>query len=184
MSWCRRTILLNPHFVATVHAFLLTGCATFATLSSDRVEGTMFEDRALPRSLPRVYSGLLTDLHCLGALFGEGQGGQIGFWCILDVPLSLAADTLILPYTGYEQLRFGSFRPRLVPEVHEAAERHREEQRHWYVEGCRRVLARADSGPYVEQCKRDLSSESDTNALPARSPDELPSDGGPGSFRP
>src|SRR6266849_4036692 len=98
-----------------------SGCATVFTLSSDRVEGNMCELPDGPRSFPRIYSGVLGDGYCLGGSAMQRAPealSQVGLLCFLDIPLSLVADTVVLPFRIYEQIRFGNFHPRLVPEVH------------------------------------------------------------------
>ena len=64
---------------------------------------------------------------------------QIGFVCILDIAFSAVADTIVLPYTLYEQIRFGNFRPRLVDSVHERAERRRHLDEQGRLEACERT---------------------------------------------
>ncbi|HXL39680.1 MAG TPA: YceK/YidQ family lipoprotein [Myxococcales bacterium] len=100
--------------------FLLTGCASVYMLSPDRVEGTMYdESRHVPSTFPRLYSGVLVDAWCGFETFRVGgEAFQVGLFCFLDLPLSLAADTVLLPYKAYTQIRYGNFQPRLVPEMH------------------------------------------------------------------
>jgi len=50
---------------------------------------------------PRVYSGVVFDFWALN--------DPVGALLILDIPFSLIADTLILPFTLYEQARYGSY---------------------------------------------------------------------------
>jgi uncharacterized protein YceK len=59
-------------------------------------------------TLPRIYSGTLFDFRCfLRPEMHETQG--IGGFCLVDVPFSLIADTVILPLTIYEQVKYGSY---------------------------------------------------------------------------
>jgi len=89
-------------------------CATVFTLSTDRVEGTMFESYDAPRSLPRVFSGVAADALCVA---GGGEG--ITPLCLLDLPLSVVGDIAVLPFTAYQQVRHGNFHPRCIPEQRE-----------------------------------------------------------------
>ena len=142
----------------------LCGCATIYSLSSDRMEGEMHEDTSHPRSLPRLYSGVVVDGYCVGQSFSEGReaAGQIGFFCLLDVPLSLVVDTLVLPYTAYQQIRFGNFKPRFVEAEHAAALKRAEQSRQDRQEACRRLLARdAGDSSYQEWCRRQLEPDAE-----------------------
>jgi uncharacterized protein YceK len=58
--------------------------------------------------LPRVYSGVLFDLTCLWRPEAYATDTIAGF-CFFDLPLSLVADTVILPLTLYEQIKYGSY---------------------------------------------------------------------------
>jgi uncharacterized protein YceK len=59
----------------------------------------MYEDRALAQSQPRVYSGVYDDAWCLGRVPSQGGegAGPIVLFCVLDVPLSAIADTVVMP---------------------------------------------------------------------------------------
>jgi len=58
--------------------------------------------------LPRIYSGTMFDFRCfLRPEMHDTQG--IGGFCLVDTPFSLIADTLILPLTIYEQIKYGSY---------------------------------------------------------------------------
>jgi len=59
-------------------------------------------------SLPRIYSGTVFDFRCfLHPEMHDTQG--IGVFCLVDVPFSFIADTVILPLTIYEQIKYGSY---------------------------------------------------------------------------
>ena len=59
-------------------------------------------------ALPRIYSGTLFDLRCFfRPAMHETQG--IGGFCLVDLPFSIVADTVILPLTIYEQVKYGSY---------------------------------------------------------------------------
>jgi uncharacterized protein YceK len=66
-------------------------------------------DWRLPEpALPRIYSGTLFDFRCfLHPDMHSTQG--IGGFCLVDVPFSIVADTIILPLTIYEQVKYGSY---------------------------------------------------------------------------
>ncbi len=58
--------------------------------------------------LSRIYSGIQFDFRCfLRPEMHETQG--IGGFCLIDVPFSIIADTVILPLTIYEQIKYGSY---------------------------------------------------------------------------
>ncbi len=97
-------------------AVLLGSCGTIATRSEEF-------DRRLPkdRSLVRVYSGVLWDLNVMDPSTGIGQPPDedpeepyFNVLYIFDVPFSFIADTLMLPFTIYEQTVHGSYRRRGV----------------------------------------------------------------------
>jgi len=95
------------------------GCATLWTLSSDRVEHALCHTPGAPHAFPRVFSGIHSDLLCLGRITAGPSDGLLAVMCLIDAPLSLAGDTIVLPFTIYRQIGFGSFHPRLVPEMDE-----------------------------------------------------------------
>ena len=133
----------------TLTALLLGGCATMATLSADRVEGTIYEDDHVPRSLPRVFSGTVVDSWCTYDTFRSPPGAaQAGFFCMLDVPFSLALDAIVLPYTAYTQLRYGNYHSRLIPQLHEEMRRIREASRRQLIADCRQSVE-AGFGEYA-----------------------------------
>ncbi len=81
---------------------LCAGCGTIVT----RLAGPDWKPPDHP--LPRIYSGTLFDIRCLlqpGMYNTQGLGGL----CLVDVPFSLIADTVILPFTIYDQIKYGSY---------------------------------------------------------------------------
>ena len=82
---------------------LLYGCGTIYTVSAD-AENLKQEACSYDCSLPRVYSGVLFDI-CGITEEDAGQGGAILFW---DLFFSIPADTVILPYTIFMQVKEGS----------------------------------------------------------------------------
>lgn len=78
---------------------LLNGCASGMALYSDAAH------RDLPganHTIPRVYGGTVNDWNYL---LGEDPDGMI---MIFDLPLSVAADTVTLPYTAVRQSIYGN----------------------------------------------------------------------------
>jgi uncharacterized protein YceK len=93
---------------------LLCGCGTITTRSSDF-------DKQLPKdhNLVRVYSGVLWDLNVMDPSTSIGQPpGEdpeqpyFNVLYVFDLPFSLVADTLMLPFSIYEQTVYGSYRRR------------------------------------------------------------------------
>jgi uncharacterized protein YceK len=147
--------------VALCAGVQLAGCAAVFTLSSDRVDGWMYEDRKLLQTLPRLYSGVLFDGWCITH---AGQAAEAFWMCLLDLPLSLAVDTVVLPYKAYKQIEYGNFHPRFVPDVHESFERNREANRQQHIRMCRAAVASdggwwADHPQARERCRKDLEAE-------------------------
>ena len=52
-----------------------------------------------------LYSGTQLNYYCLTEDAYEGMG----ILCFIDLPLSLALDTVVLPYTAYKQYRYGNY---------------------------------------------------------------------------
>jgi len=78
------------------------GCGTITT----RYVGPNWSPPEPP--LPRIYSGTVFDFSCfLHPEMHDTQG--IGGFCLIDVPFSIIADTVILPLTIYEQIKYGSY---------------------------------------------------------------------------
>lgn len=79
------------------------GCSTLSTLRGDLRLDKLQCDEAF--TLPRVYSGLANNIRFLR---GNYQDKGV---VVFDAPFSLAADTILLPYTIYRQLRYGNLCP-------------------------------------------------------------------------
>ncbi|MDK9717875.1 MAG: YceK/YidQ family lipoprotein [Trichlorobacter sp.] len=77
-------------YAAAVVLCLISGCSTFSETFADR-----------PHASSLVYIGTQVDLAVVGTLGDETAGIFRLFapFALLDLPLSLAADTLLLPYT-------------------------------------------------------------------------------------
>lgn len=78
------------------------GCSTIVT----RYSGPEWTPPS--PTLPRLYSGTLFDMRCFFRP-AMHETEDIRWFCLLDVPFSLAADTIILPLTIYEQVKYGSY---------------------------------------------------------------------------
>lgn len=79
-------------------ALYCSACSTTFTQLSKGYEG----NKSCPDdfTIPNVFSGTVFNAHCLTA-------DNLGFLCFVDLPLSIVADTLIVPYTVYKQTRYG-----------------------------------------------------------------------------
>ena len=77
------------------------GCASIYTQSHDA-----YVDAKVgcsdSKTIPNIYSGSVFDLYCISK-------ENVGFFCLVDLPLSLVIDSLILPYTVYKQSKYGSW---------------------------------------------------------------------------
>ena len=94
----------NPWFLALAVSLMIPcmGCGTVIT----RLAGPNW--KSPEQSLPRIYSGTIFDFTCfLHPAIHETQGMQ-GF-CVVDVPFSIIGDTIMLPLTIYEQVKYGSY---------------------------------------------------------------------------
>jgi len=84
-------------------ALTVTGCGTIAS----RIVGPHWEEYRDP-PLPRIYSGAILDFR--GFWHPDHPGtNNVELFCLVDLPLSLVADTIILPLTIYEQNKYGDY---------------------------------------------------------------------------
>lgn len=93
-------------------ALALTGCGTInTTFRPDSVAGEKLTDwKSNCSSIPRVYSGVMLDFCELNAEPKQSSAYQktnAPEWVLLDMGLSGIADTLLLPYTIYQQNQYG-----------------------------------------------------------------------------
>ena len=79
-----------------------TGCATVIT----RFAGPNWSPPE--PALPRIYSGTLFDCTCLVRPEMHDTQGMRGY-CLVDMPFSIIGDTVMLPLTIYEQVKYGSY---------------------------------------------------------------------------
>lgn len=99
---------------------LLASCGTLISQGAGKI---LCGER--PATLPNVYSGVALDVQggfryqCPPAgectFFSPGPSANVELFLILDIPLSLALDTLLLPYTIYQQVQHGNICTRGVP---------------------------------------------------------------------
>ena len=95
-----------------VCAITLSACGTLTTMtnSDGEVSGQLNRKGTYCEVVPRVYSGLAYDF-CM--LHSQPDGLYVDWFLhfyLLDGLLSIAADTVILPYTIVAQSREGSLR--------------------------------------------------------------------------
>ncbi|MCF5141006.1 YceK/YidQ family lipoprotein [Pseudomonas sp. WS 5532] len=91
---------------------VLGGCGTVTTAfreDGDTVR-TLKAKKTYCQSVPRIYSGVVYDLCVLHGPPNSASGIALNDvpWAFIDVPLSAVLDTLILPYTIYQQNVDGS----------------------------------------------------------------------------
>ncbi len=93
-------------------ALILSGCGTLITVfQADCVtKRKLNQVETKCESVPRVYSGMAYDFCVL-----RGKPSQAALWLVpipelimVDIALSAALDTVLLPYTIYEQIQSGS----------------------------------------------------------------------------
>lgn len=96
-------IILFRVIVLIIAAAALNGCGTMMTLS-------MEEEKIVDpcKTLPRAYSGTVFDSRMIYHPEHTGSNNA-EFFFLIDLPLSLVLDTLVLPYTGYKQIQHGSY---------------------------------------------------------------------------
>jgi uncharacterized protein YceK len=92
----------------------VAGCGTVQTvMRADEVAAkSLKEQKSYCGAIPRIYSGVTYDFCYLNAPLEKGRDAQIHdnapAIVLIDVVLSGAADTLLLPYTLYRQHADGS----------------------------------------------------------------------------
>jgi uncharacterized protein YceK len=95
-------------------AMMLAGCGTIQTVvRSDEVTAKSLKDKkSYCGAVPRIYSGVTYDFCYLNAPLEEGRDAQVHgpapAIVLIDVVISGALDTLLLPYTIYRQQADGS----------------------------------------------------------------------------
>ncbi|MCJ2371885.1 YceK/YidQ family lipoprotein [Pseudomonas sp. RGM 3321] len=104
---------LKPHsMLAMALVLALTGCGTInTTFRPDSVAGEKLTDwKSHCSSIPRIYGGVMLDFCELNAEPKPSSPYQKSGepeWVLLDMGVSGIADTLLLPYTIYQQNQYG-----------------------------------------------------------------------------
>ncbi len=93
-----------------VSLLCIQSCGTVTTLSEpdQRISDRLRKNNSYCESIPRVYSGLSYDLCRFNS---KPPGTQVDFiagFYLLDGVLSAVSDTVVLPYTIYQQVDKGS----------------------------------------------------------------------------
>ena len=102
-----------PKYLLFLFLMVTYGCGTFLTQFSPLVQnkgedGCYKNEVYVPSWMPQMYSGTLFDLWSMTDLdVGHGYGCTCA---IPDLPLSLVADTVILPITIYRQVKCGNIK--------------------------------------------------------------------------
>ncbi|KTB87930.1 YceK/YidQ family lipoprotein [Pseudomonas syringae] len=113
----KKSLITGAHQVKThcilLLALTLTGCGTINTVfRADSVAGEKLTHwKSHCSSIPRVYSGVMLDfceLHAEPQTTSAYQPRNDPAWVLLDMGASAIADTLVLPYTIYQQNQYGS----------------------------------------------------------------------------
>lgn len=100
--------------VMLLAALMLAGCGTFQTVvrSDEATAKSLKEQKTYCGAVPRIYSGVTYDFCTLHALPGPGideyQYNNATPFVLIDVVISGALDTMLLPYTIYRQQADGS----------------------------------------------------------------------------
>jgi len=102
--------------VMALAALMLAGCGTVQTvMRSDEVAvKSLKKQQSYCGAVPRIYSGVTYDFCYLNAPLergretGEYKNGPAPAIVLVDIVLSGALDTLMLPYTIYRQQADGS----------------------------------------------------------------------------
>jgi uncharacterized protein YceK len=95
-------------------ALIIAGCGTVQTvMRGDEVAAKSLKERkSYCGAVPRIYSGVTYDFCILNAPLEKGRDAEVHdnapAIVLIDVVLSGALDTLLLPYTLYRQQADGS----------------------------------------------------------------------------
>ncbi|MCS4248194.1 MULTISPECIES: YceK/YidQ family lipoprotein [unclassified Pseudomonas] len=94
--------------ILSVVALALNGCGTLNTVLRDDVAATreLRNQKTYCQSIPRVYSGLAFDFCLLNA--APDYTGVLLPLVLVDMAASGVADTVVLPYTIYQQNTLGN----------------------------------------------------------------------------
>ena len=95
-------------------AMMLAGCGTIQTVvrSDEAAAKSLKDHKSYCGAVPRIYSGVTYDFCYLNAALEDGRDAQVHgpapAIVLIDVVISGALDTLLLPYTIYRQQADGS----------------------------------------------------------------------------
>jgi uncharacterized protein YceK len=105
-----QTLTIKMALVSVAISLALSGCGTVATVLQDDVAAAqgLRRQKTYCQSIPRVYSGLAYDFCVLNA--PPDPTGFLVPIILLDLALSGALDTVVLPYTIYRQGADGNIR--------------------------------------------------------------------------
>jgi uncharacterized protein YceK len=105
----------KPHlaFMALIASLSLTGCGSLSTLG--KPDGVIASDLSRHhsncKSMPRIYSGVSYDICRMNSRYQSMSHDVFGTFIlaffIVDLLPSAVVDTLALPYSGYQQHRYG-----------------------------------------------------------------------------
>ena len=106
----KKSLLAFITFITTV---LLTGCGSLSTLG--KPDGVIASDLSRHhsncKSMSRMYSGVSYDICRMNSRYQSMSHDVFGTFIlaffIVDLAPSAVVDTLALPYTGYQQNRYG-----------------------------------------------------------------------------
>jgi uncharacterized protein YceK len=98
-----QTLTIKMAVASGAISLTLAGCGTTATVFQDEAEAArgLRKQKTYCESIPRVYSGLAYDFCVLNA--PPDPSGFLMPLMLLDLVLSGALDTVVLPYTVYRQ---------------------------------------------------------------------------------
>lgn len=109
-------------FLLLIH---ISGCATIISQSDGHDNDALMCDPE--QGFSTIYSGTKLDAHCLYI-----NADNAALFCFLDLPLSLVADTIILPYTIYSEVTDTGYceeeEPRKSPKRDSPPEQHKRDQ--------------------------------------------------------
>lgn len=88
----------------------IQSCGTVTTLSEtdQRISSNLIKQDTYCESVPRVYSGVAYDFCKLNSRPNDTEIDVLVGFYLLDGVVSAASDTLLLPYTIYQQSERGS----------------------------------------------------------------------------
>ncbi len=95
----------NSKLLHLTLAVLLTVSASCSTIVT-KFTGPNWKPPDEP--LPQIYSGTLFDFRCMFQSEKYDTEG-LGPFCFIDIPFSLIADTVVLPFSIYGQIKYGSY---------------------------------------------------------------------------